>query len=121
MTATDVPADELRELQLEYLTSTRETVQLMKQHGKSLSSRKQFKTAFPVLLYLSHQLKGSGGSLGFPQITELASKMSGELNQFLDDVSPRPEPGDLSRAVIALADEMESVVDRETTRVSGAS
>ena len=117
----DVPVDELRALQLDYLSSTRDTVKLMRQHGKALGSRKEFKTAFPVLLYLSHQLKGSGGSLGFPEVTELAARMSSELNQFLDDVSPRPAPGDLSRAVMTIADEMEQVLDRESARVGGSS
>jgi hypothetical protein len=114
----EVPQDELRALQLDYLNSTRDTVQLMKQHGKSLSSRKQFKTAFPVLLYLSHQLKGSGGSLGFPEITDLAAKMSSELNLFLDDTTPRPAPGDLSRAVTALSEQLEEVLDAAVEKIS---
>ena len=107
----DVSRDELRELQLDYLASTRDTAKLMKKHGESLGSRKLFKTAFPVLLYLSHQLKGSGGSLGFPEITALATRMSGQLNDFLDDLTPRPSPDEMSKSVIELARELEDAVD----------
>lgn len=109
MTRDDIPADELRELKLDYLSTTRETVRLMKQHAEALSSRKRFKQAFPILLYLSHQLKGSGGSIGFPRISELAQQISEVLNGYLEDEG-RPQPGDLSRSVADLASQLESYV-----------
>jgi chemotaxis protein histidine kinase CheA len=107
----DVPADEIRNLQLDYLLSARETVQMMKEHAESLGSRRQFKTAFPVLLYLTHQLKGSGGTLGFGRISELAAQMAGELNRFLDDAAPRPDPGELSSSIVGITTELGNVID----------
>lgn len=121
----DVPADEIRNLQLDYLLSARETVQMMKEHAASLGSRRQFKTAFPVLLYLTHQLKGSGGTLGFGRISELAAQMAGELNRFLDDAAPRPDPGELSSSIVGITTELENVINsaeqelRATALVNG--
>jgi chemotaxis protein histidine kinase CheA len=106
----DDSREELRTLQLDYLLSARETVDLIRQHALTLASRNQFKTAFPVLLYLSHQLKGSGGTLGFPKISDIAGRLSGELNRFLDDAGPRPDPGELSGSMVALSDELDSSI-----------
>lgn len=112
---------EMRALRREYLDDVLEKAALLKEHGEALSVRKRFKTSFPVLLYLSHQLKGSGGSLGFPQITELAKRISLELNQFLEaDSDPRPTPQKLSQNVVSIATELQNMT-REATLHSLAS
>lgn len=110
MTA-DVSLEELRELQIDYLTDVRDKLPLLRRHAKDLGTRKRFKTSFPLLLFLSHQLKGSGASLGFPRISELATAMSEELNLFLDDeAEERRTPQQLSANVIAIADELDRTV-----------
>lgn len=110
MTA-DVSLEELRELQIDYLTDVRDKLPLLKSHAKHLGTPKRFKTSFPLLLFLSHQLKGSGASLGFPRISELARAMSEELNLFLDDeAEERRTPKQLSANVIAIADELDRTV-----------
>jgi chemotaxis protein histidine kinase CheA len=102
----NVSADELTALKLEYLADVRETLQTMRQHAHGLVHRRSFKTSFPILLYLAHQLKGSGGSLGFPEITEAAQKVGERLNEYLDDTVPKPH--DLSRAVLESVDQLEA-------------
>src|SRR5437763_510211 len=103
--------DELRELQRDYLTDVRETIELIRHHGRGLSSGGNFKTSFPVLLFLAHQLKGSGGSLGFPGITEAAKRMSNELNLFLDEEqAARPSPAQLASALTLISNELEQEV-----------
>ena len=112
---------EMRALRREYLDDVLEKAALLKEHGEALSTLKRFKTSFPVLLYISHQLKGSGGSLGFPRITELAKKISSELNQFLEaDSAPRPTPQKLSQSVVSLATELETTT-KESALTSVAS
>lgn len=101
---------ELRTLQLDYLVDVREKINVLKNHSDALASARNFKTSFPVLLYLSHQLKGSGGSLGFPEISDLAEKLNGELNGFLDGDEVRPTPVELSRTASILIARLENVV-----------
>jgi hypothetical protein len=105
-----IPEDELTELRKDYLRDVQEKVLLIKQHAVALGRKKQFKTSFPVLLFLSHQLKGSGGSLGFPAITDVAREMSELLNGYLEVDEARQSPGDLSRSVEELASKLENVV-----------
>lgn len=106
--------DDLRELRLEYLADVRDKAKQMKQHAASLGRSRQFKSAFPVLLFLSHQLKGSGGSLGFPRISELARSMSDELNRYLEsDSYPRRTPSELSETVARVSEEMGLVAELE--------
>jgi HPt (histidine-containing phosphotransfer) domain-containing protein len=101
--------EDLRQLQLDYLTDVREKIAVIRRHGRSLE--RTFKQSFPALLFLAHQLKGSGGSLGFPHITELAERMKRELNLFLDDeVAHRPRPQDLAATLAALSNELEQEV-----------
>ncbi len=110
----DAGSDELRELRLEYLADVREKARLMKDHGAALGRTRQFKSAFPVLLFLSHQLKGSGGSLGFPRISELARSMSEELNRYLESESyPRRTPKELAEAVARVSEEMALLAEEE--------
>ncbi|MCU1350250.1 MAG: hypothetical protein JWO56_3280 [Acidobacteria bacterium] len=109
--------DELRDLQRDYLRDVQETIETLRMHGHGLASRGTFKTAFPALLFLAHQLKGSGGSLGFPRITELARQMSHELNLFLEEEqAPRPTPQQLSQSLLSISSELE----REVTTAQSA-
>jgi chemotaxis protein histidine kinase CheA len=109
---------ELRELRRDYLTDVRETIEIIRHHSQALSSRGAFKSSFPALLFLSHQLKGSGGSLGFPRITELARQMGKELSLFLeaDEDVVRPSPKELSDSLREISFELEREV---TTAQSG--
>ena len=101
--------EDLRQLQLDYLADVREKISVIRQHGRSLE--RTFRQSFPALLFLAHQLKGSGGSLGFPRITELADRMKRELNLFLDDeVAQRPRPTDLAATLLSIADELDAEV-----------
>lgn len=102
-------SDELRQLQREYLDDVRSAATIMRAHGAGL--RDEFKTAFPALLYLAHQLKGSGGSLGFPRISEVARRISEQLNLFLDEEQPtRPSPEEMSQRLALLSGELEREV-----------
>src|SRR4051812_10019075 len=101
--------DELRELQREYLIDVSGKVSLIREHGRTLGA--DFKDSFPRLLFLAHQLKGSGGSFGFPRITELAQRLSRELSQFLDDeIASRPTPEELMSKLERISGELESEV-----------
>jgi HPt (histidine-containing phosphotransfer) domain-containing protein len=101
--------EELRTLQRDYLENVHETAIRVRRHSLGLGS--QFKESFPELLFVAHQLKGSGGSLGFPRITELARRMTDELNLFLDQTEvQRPTPDELSEMLIVLSHELERAV-----------
>lgn len=103
--------DELEELRRDYLDEVRETIALIRRHGRGLADGGNFKTSFPALLFLAHQLKGSGGSLGFPGITEVAKRMGSELDRFLDEEqASRPSPSQLGEALDAIANELEREV-----------
>ena len=115
----DFATSELRELQLDYLRDTHEKVQLIHEHGRRLAVKRHFKTSFPLLLFLSHQLKGSGGSLGFPEISSIASRMNQELNRFLEsDSDPRVSPQRLSATVLELAGQLEAAVGEAQAQVA---
>ena len=98
---------ELADLQRDYLADVETTIATLREQGHALGERGAFKDAFPKLLFLAHQLKGSGGSLGFPRISDVARSMHRELNLFLDDErAERPTPEELSRKIVALTDEL---------------
>ena len=98
---------ELADLQRDYLADIETTIKTLREQGRALGERGAFKEAFPRLLFLAHQLKGSGGSLGFPRISDVALSMHRELNLFLDDErADRPTPEELSRKIVALTDEL---------------
>jgi chemotaxis protein histidine kinase CheA len=104
--------DELRTLQRDYLDSVQEAALRLRQQSLDLGSHDRFKDSFPNLLFVAHQLKGSGGSLGFPRITELARRMSDELSLFLDQTeAQRPTPDELSEMLIVLSHELERAVN----------
>ncbi|HVT02945.1 MAG TPA: Hpt domain-containing protein [Thermoanaerobaculia bacterium] len=108
---TEVSQEDLHALQVDYLNDAREKLRLLREHAESLGIRKRFKTSFPILLYLSHQLKGSGGSLGFPAISEVAAKLSTALNEYLEEeAEPRPDPQHLSLTLMRLASDLEHIL-----------
>jgi HPt (histidine-containing phosphotransfer) domain-containing protein len=111
-------SSELRALQLDYLSSCRESLVQLRRHAKGLANSEQFKSSFPILLYISHQLKGSGGTLGFPRLSELAAAISAELNLFLGEGEVRPQPAELSEAIVRLAGEIEQELTIEEERLS---
>lgn len=102
---------ELLDLQRDYLADVSKSIETLREHGRGLAEHGTFKSAFPALLFLAHQLKGSGGSLGFPRISDVALAMTRELSQFLDEErADRPTPEELSRALTALTVELEQAV-----------
>ncbi|HSN67993.1 MAG TPA: Hpt domain-containing protein [Thermoanaerobaculia bacterium] len=117
MNATAPPAEELRQLRKDYLGDLEEQVALIRQHGEALLSRRKFKISYPVLLYTAHQLKGSGGTIGFAEISALGKKLSESLDSFLSDTEKRPSPGELSKAVLAIAGELEAATERARATV----
>ncbi|HEY0593095.1 MAG TPA: hypothetical protein VGF40_15085, partial [Thermoanaerobaculia bacterium] len=52
-----------------------------------------------------------GGTIGFPEISAVGTRLSESLDTFLSDTEKRPSPGELSKRVSALADELASAVD----------
>ncbi len=113
---------ELVDLQRDYLADVTTTIETMRTHGRALAEHGTFKSAFPALLFLAHQLKGSGGSLGFPGISDVAATMSRELSLFLDDERvDRPTPLDLSRKIVALTDELAREVHSAACPASSSS
>ncbi len=103
--------DSLRDLQRDYLADLREVIDRMREYGRDLGDQHRFANSFPELLFLAHQLKGSGGSLGFPGITNVARRITEQLNLFLDEQhAERPTPEDLSKTLLALSGELEREV-----------
>ena len=109
---------ELPDLQRDYLADLTATIETMRAEARALAEHGTFKRAFPALLFHAHQLKGSGGSMGFPRISDVAGAMSNELNQFLID---RPTPAELSRKLIALTDELAREVHSAACAASSSS
>jgi HPt (histidine-containing phosphotransfer) domain-containing protein len=109
---------ELHQIQRDYLKDLDEQVGLVKMHARALGSRAKFKTSYPVLLYIAHQLKGSGGTIGFPEISAAGRRLSETLDTFLSDTEKRPSPGELSKRVSAIAEELEKVVGDAKKRTS---
>lgn len=112
---------ELRELRRGYIDTTRDTLITLRQHTKALPQNGQFKSSFPVLLYFAHQLKGSGGTLGFDGISAAAIELTEELESFLDDTIERPAPEELATRVSSVLDRLEAAVaEAERELVAGA-
>ena len=107
----EVPAELLEKLRDDYLSDCREKVDVVRQQAKLLATRNGFKTAFPILLYVTHQLKGSGGSFGFQEISDAARTLHTRLSEQLDEGEVHTELPDLAREVAALADALESSIE----------
>ena len=114
MADSSVPPDEVLLLRKDYLEDLRERIALIRHHGEALRSKKAFRASYPVLLYTAHQIKGSGGTLGFPRISELGETLSVKLNDFIDESTPRPSADQLSSTVLTVAGELESAIDAAT-------
>lgn len=103
---------DLQQLQLDYLTHVRETIERLRAEAERLRGRDNFKTAFPSLLFLAHQLKGSATALGYPRISEVGRQIGDTLSLFLDETgAPRPTPAQLSDSVMALSNQLEREVE----------
>ena len=108
---------ELDELKREFLAEAEEKIREIE---SKLSDRSL--EALERVSYLAHQLKGSGGSLGFPRISDVARSMHRELNLFLDDERvDRPTPAELSRKIVALTDELAREVHSAACPASSSS
>ena len=113
---------ELADLQREYLADVTTTIETMREQARALAAHGTFKSAFPALLIHAHQLKGSGGSIGFPRISDVADAMRHELSLFLDDARvDRPTPEELSRKLVALTDELAREVHSAACPASSSS
>ena len=104
--------NELGALQLDYLLDVKEKIELIRSHCPQLRQNDGFKSAFPLLLFVSHQLKGSGGTLGFPEISLLARRLHDELNRFIDPGQTPPSAPELAEGVSVIASELDSSVMR---------
>jgi chemotaxis protein histidine kinase CheA len=101
---------EITELRLEYLAELRERLEAMRGHAESLPLSSRFRASFPVLLYLSHQMKGTAGSMGFTEVSEIARDLSKALQDFLDDTNGDSRE-EISRRVVDLLAELEKKLD----------
>jgi chemotaxis protein histidine kinase CheA len=108
--AFQVPEDALAELRAEYLRDCEEKLAVIRQQAKNLSSRNGFKTAFPILLFITHQLKGSGGSLGFASISEKAKALHTRLSECLEIGQPQADLQELAKEMAARADDLEAAI-----------
>ncbi|HKS25497.1 MAG TPA: Hpt domain-containing protein [Thermoanaerobaculia bacterium] len=109
---------ELVDVQREYLADVETVIVTMREQAHALAMHGDFKTAFPALLFHAHQLKGSGGSLGFPRISAVAGAMTQELNAYLIE---RPTKEELSRKIVALTDELAREVHSAACPASSSS
>ena len=109
---------ELADVQREYLADVETVIVTMREQARALATHGTFKSAFPLLLFHAHQLKGSGGSLGFPRISDVAGAMTKELSAYLTD---RPTPEELSQKLVALTDELAREVHSAACPASSSS
>ncbi|MFN2442599.1 MAG: Hpt domain-containing protein [Thermoanaerobaculia bacterium] len=109
---TPLPADELEGIRRDYLEDMKRTAANVRSHAIALGDGKRFKTSFPVLLYSAHQIKGSGGMLGYPELSEIGSKMAVVLGSFLEETEPRPTARSLSTSIQELSNELDEALAR---------
>jgi chemotaxis protein histidine kinase CheA len=103
--------EELREIRADYLRDVREKLTLLRRQSEHLSEGTAFAESFPYMLYVSHQLKGSGAMFGFERIGSVAAEMSRTLSSFLSlDQAPRPSADDLTRSITQLVDQLDGAV-----------
>jgi chemotaxis protein histidine kinase CheA len=107
-----LPADELQMIRRDYLDDMKRMAANVRTHAGSLTDGKRFKTSFPVLLYSAHQIKGSGGMLGFPELTEIGSRMAEVLGAFLEESEERPTAASLASSVAELSAELDEALAR---------
>ena len=107
-----LPADELEMIRKDYLDDMKRMAANVRTHAGSLTEKRRFKTSFPVLLYSAHQIKGSGGMLGFPELTEIGSRMAEVLGSFLEESEARPTAAGLAASLVALSAELDVALAR---------
>jgi chemotaxis protein histidine kinase CheA len=107
-----LPADELEMIRNDYLEDMKRMAANVRTHASALTEKKRFRTSFPVLLYSAHQIKGSGGMLGFPELTEIGSKMAEVLGSFLEESEARPTAASLASSLVALSAELDDALVR---------
>ena len=107
-----LPADELEMIRKDYLDDMKRMAANVRTHAGALTEKKRFKTSFPVLLYSAHQIKGSGGMLGFPELTEIGSRMAEVLGSFLEESEARPSAASLASSLTALSAELDAALAR---------
>lgn len=117
----EVPIELLTRLRADYLRDCREKVDLVRQQAQSLSTRSGFKTAFPILLYVTHQLKGSGGSYGFAQISDAAKLLHSRLSQQLEPGQPNLDPPAFAREVLSITETLADALKEAESSISGKS
>lgn len=106
----EVPAELIRKLREDYLQDCEEKVLLIQQQAKALGTRAGFKSAFPILLYVTHQLKGSGGSYGFTAISEGALRLHTRLSDHLEIGQAPAELPDLAAEIGELSESLGAAV-----------
>lgn len=109
MTAADID-DELRQLRSEYRQSLGETIRTIEKHARGLSNAARVKTSFPVLLYLTHQIKGTAGTLGFPEVSEIARELARSLEDFLSPQTPTVSRESISETAIEAVEKLKSAI-----------
>ncbi|HKB80437.1 MAG TPA: Hpt domain-containing protein [Thermoanaerobaculia bacterium] len=106
-------SEEIERLQREYLSEIRRRIGEVRANAQRLRLDQQFKNAFPSLLFAAHQLKGSGGALGFPRISNVGQQMTETLTLFLDETgASRPTPAQLSDSLLELSRQLEDELAR---------
>ena len=106
----EVPAELIDKLRQDYLQDCQEKIQLIQQQARALGTRAGFKTAFPILLYVTHQLKGSGGSYGFTAISEGAMRLHTRLSDHLEIGQVPADLSDLATEIGKLAEVLGAAV-----------
>ena len=110
-----VPAELIDKLRHDYLQDCQEKIQLIQQQARALGTRAGFKTAFPILLYVTHQLKGSGGSYGFTAISEGAMRLHSRLSDHLEIGQAPADLPKLAEDIATLAETLGAAVSSAAT------
>jgi chemotaxis protein histidine kinase CheA len=111
---------ELESIRRDYLRDVREKIVSLEAETVSLGSESGFKTAFPAMLFISHQLKGSGGTLGFPRISIAAERIAERLRAFLEDVEPsQTPPHEFAGILLGLVHDLATETTRAETGLPG--
>ena len=105
--------DDLRELREDYLATLNETIETLEMHAKGLSESTRVKTSFPVLLYLTHQIKGTAGTLGFPGISEIARDLATNLEDFLSKEKPTVSREEISTSALEAVEKLKAAIAKD--------
>ena len=103
---------ELDELKREFLTEAREKVEEMDSTFRAGRSPQ----ALERLIYLAHQLKGSGGSYGFQRISTNAA----ELEKIVERVVKGDSPSDADEQIRQHVTNLRGEIDRGVSELNPA-